>query len=128
MSQEQARRGGKDEEVEAIKYDDVPNRNTNLNLSGADRDAVNQITSDAASMQPPPGFKATQDFDFISHQTASLNPPLLPNQNNDHTLPYLSSGNRETGEGGNNNVISGIPGGMAASMASADHRVTKNNK
>lgn len=42
---------------------------------------------------------------------------------------YMQGNRGQTGEGGgntDNNVISGIPGGMGASMATADQRLKKN--
>ncbi|XP_054785023.1 late embryogenesis abundant protein D-34-like [Prosopis cineraria] len=84
------------------------------NNSGTD-DAVNESAGDAASawMQAP-GFKASIDDDFISEQgDATLNPRLVRKADDNNFVP-------------SENVISGIPGGMGASMATADQRVKKN--
>lgn len=75
-----------------VQAADVPKRNSRLS-GGGGRDAVNE--GDTASMQPP-GYKATQDIDFISERrgaNASLNPRLVRNQqnNNNNTLSYVSS-------------------------------------
>ncbi|KAI9118920.1 hypothetical protein K1719_009595 [Acacia pycnantha] len=88
----------------------------------ADENEANKRNNNSASesgdaaeaRMKPPGFRVSIDDDFISEQgDATLNPRLLRKPDDNNFVPSES-------------VISGIPGGMGASMATADQRLKKN--
>ncbi|CAL0310349.1 unnamed protein product [Lupinus luteus] len=85
------------------------------------------VDDDLPASVKAPEVAPTEDFDFISNKSghADLNPRLSANQDYDNStqsnVPPEKQGTDENGD-----VISSIPGGMGASMATADHRVSKN--
>ncbi|RYR01115.1 hypothetical protein HN51_038791 [Arachis hypogaea] len=82
--------------------------------------------SGGGALTQAPHVKPTKDdeYDFINNQddATSLNPRLFATDHlQQNTLPTVS-----TGQENPNVTISSVPGGMAASMATADQRLTKN--
>ncbi|XP_061367007.1 late embryogenesis abundant protein D-34-like [Gastrolobium bilobum] len=69
-----------------------------------------------------PKVRASEDYDFISNQGAAstLNARLSSDEDKN------TESNVSTVQHENPDIISSVPGGMGASMATADHRVAKN--
>ncbi|XP_019456887.1 PREDICTED: late embryogenesis abundant protein D-34-like isoform X1 [Lupinus angustifolius] len=94
---------------------------------GDDDPYKSTVDDDLPATVKAPQVTPTEDFDFISNKSvhADLNPRLSANQDDhNNTQSNVPPEQRETHE--NDDVISSIPGGMGASMATADHRVSKN--
>ncbi|XP_028762140.1 late embryogenesis abundant protein D-34-like [Neltuma alba] len=108
--------------MQAAENIEANKSNNPVNESGDDADA-------AAEWRQPPGFRASIDDDFISEQgDATLNPRLVRRAGDNNFVPSVVANHFDVGwvDGMQENVISGIPGGMGASMATADQRLTKN--
>ncbi|KAE9621942.1 hypothetical protein Lal_00032619 [Lupinus albus] len=103
--------------------DHVPNKGTIIHDDDPFRSTVDD---DLPASVKAPQVTPTEDFDFISNKSvhANLNPRLSSNQKMDDL--YVEMQEQQQGTHENADVISSVPGGMGASMATADHRVSKN--